>query len=144
MIQSGICFPFDEYLSLARPGFWRKKFEEKWLIPSASVLQVSEHFAQNWSLGFGKNDVPKLAFAFKVVLGAAQTRHVLRQLIGMVKVRQREVTVCRFDRQRDEREPEFREVRAFCSGQRFHNRTLVWANNDRAFFVQGDKPTKSR
>jgi hypothetical protein len=29
---------FDEYLSLARSGFWRKKLEQKWLIPSASVL----------------------------------------------------------------------------------------------------------
>jgi predicted nucleic acid-binding protein len=33
--------------SLARSGLWRKKLEQKWLIPSASVLQLSEHFAQD-------------------------------------------------------------------------------------------------
>jgi len=47
---------------------------------------MAEYFAQNWSLGFGKNDVPKAAIAFKVLLGAAQTRHAPRQVIGMVKV----------------------------------------------------------
>ena len=47
---------------------------------------MAEYFAQNWSLGLGKNDVPKAAIAFKVLLGAAQTRHASRQVIAMVKV----------------------------------------------------------
>jgi len=32
--------------------------------------------------GFGKIDVQKTAIAFKVPLGAAQTRHAPRQVIG--------------------------------------------------------------
>jgi len=63
-----------------------KLLKDKWLIPSASVFQIAEYFAQNWSLGFGKNDFPKAAIAFKALLGAAQTRHAPRQVIGMVKV----------------------------------------------------------
>jgi hypothetical protein len=44
--------------------------------------------------------------------------------------------VGRFEGQRDKSQPEFRNVQDFFYGQRFHNRTLVRADNDRAFFFQ--------
>jgi hypothetical protein len=90
-------------------------------------------------LGFAKNDVPKTAIAFKVLLGAAETRHALRQVIRMVKVGWGHVTVRRFEGQRDEGQSEFRNVKDFCRGQRFHNCTLVRAHNDGAFFFQGEE-----
>ena len=81
-------------------GFLAGKLHQKWLIPSASVLKLSEHFAQDWPLGFTKNDIPKLAIAFKVLLGTAQTRHVRCQVIRLFKVGWREVTVCWFEDER--------------------------------------------
>jgi hypothetical protein len=63
---------FDQYLLLARSGFWRKKLEQKWPIPSHSVLQLSEHFAQDWPLGLAEKAVPKLAIIFKMVLGVVE------------------------------------------------------------------------
>jgi hypothetical protein len=57
----------------------------------------------------------------------------------MVEVGWREVTVCWFEGQRDKAQPEFRNVQDFCRGQRSHNRTLVRADDDRAFFLQGQE-----
>jgi hypothetical protein len=54
---------------------------------------LSEHFGQNWSVGFAKNAVPKLAIVFKEAPGAVAARYPLGQIIGMVKVGWREVTV---------------------------------------------------
>src|SRR6516164_6103910 len=135
---------FDQYLLLARSGFWWKKFEQKWPIPSHSVFQLSEHFAQDWPLGFAKNDVPEMAIAFKVLIGTAQPRHPHCQLIGMVEVRWGEVTVRRLESQRDEGQPEFRDVQDFLCGQRFHDRTPVRADNERAFFFQGEERLADR
>ena len=52
-----LSFPID--LDESPFGFLWKKPEQKWLIPSASVLQLSKHFSQDWPLGFAKNEVPK-------------------------------------------------------------------------------------
>ena len=57
----------------------------------------------------------------------------------MVEVGWPEMTVCRFEGQRDKAQPEFRNVQDFCRGQRSHNRTLVRADDNRAFFLQGQE-----
>ena len=75
----------------------------------------------------------------KVVLGVVAARYPLGQLIGMVKVGRREVTVGWFKGQRNEGQPAFRYVLDFLCGQRFHNRALVRADNERAFFFQGQE-----
>jgi len=62
---------FHEYL--AGPSS-RKKLKCDWIIPCHSVFQLLEHFVQNWSLGFAKNAVPKLAIVFKEVLGVVDAR----------------------------------------------------------------------
>jgi hypothetical protein len=56
---------------------------------------------QNWSLGFPEDAVPKLAVVFIVVLGIVGTSYSLCQIITSVKISRGEVTVCRFDGQRD-------------------------------------------
>jgi hypothetical protein len=55
----------------------------------------------------------------------------------MVEVRWGEMMMRRFDGQRDQGQPEFRNVQDFLCGQGFHNRTPVRADNERAFFFQG-------
>jgi hypothetical protein len=108
---------FDEYLSLARSGVWyRKKLEVDWFIPRHPVFQLSEHFAQDWSFGFAKNAVPKMATIFKGVLGVVHLGYAIRQVIGMVKVGWGEMTVRRFEGQRDEGQPEVCNVQDFCRG----------------------------
>jgi hypothetical protein len=89
-------------------------------------------------LGFAKETVPKLAMMLKVLLGVVATPYSLRQLIRMVKVGRREVAVGRFKGQRDEGQPQFRNVQDFSRGQWFHDRALVRAYNDCAFFFQGN------
>jgi len=80
-----------------------------------------------------------MAAIFKGVLGVVDLGYPRCQVIGMVKVGWGEVTVRRFEGQRDEGHPEFRNVQDFCRGQRFHNCTLVRAHNCRAFFFQGEE-----
>ena len=53
----------------------------------------------------------------------------------LVEVGWREVIVRRFEDQRDESQPELRNVQDFCCGQRPHNRTLVRAYNDHPVFL---------
>ena len=65
---------FDQYLLLAGSSFWRKKLEQKWPIPSHSVVLLSEHLALDWPLGFAKNAIPKMAVIFKVFLGVLGSR----------------------------------------------------------------------
>jgi len=68
----------------------------------------------------------------------------LCQVISTVKVGRGEVTVRRFESQRDEGQREFLDVQDFFRGQRLHNRALVWADNDRAFFFQGEAGFSNR
>jgi len=75
------------------------------LLPRHSVSQLSEHFAQDWPLGFTENAVPKMAAIFKGVLGVVASGYALRQFTGMVKVGWGEVTVRRFEGQSDEGQP---------------------------------------
>jgi hypothetical protein len=49
------------------------------------------------------------------------------------------VTVRRFKGEGDEGQSEFGNVRDFRRGQRFHDRTLVRVDDDRAFFSQGEE-----
>ena len=137
-----LSFPiqFDERLPLARSGFrCRKNLNVERIIPRHSVVQLSEHFAQNWSLGFAEETVPKLAMMFKVLLGVVATPYSLGQLIGMVKVSRREVAVGWFMGRRDQGQPQFRNVQEFFRGQWFYDRALVRADNERAFFFQGNE-----
>ena len=75
----------------------------------------------------------------KVFLRVVAARYSLGQVIGMVKVSWREVTVGWFEGQGDEGQPQFRNVQDFFRGQWFHDRALVRAYNDRAFFFQGQE-----
>jgi hypothetical protein len=63
---------------------------------------LSEHLAQDWPLGLTQDDVPKMAIAFKVLLGVLNARSSLSKVIGMAKVGRREVTVRQFEDKRDE------------------------------------------
>ena len=77
----------DERLPLAGSGFrCRKNFKVKRITPRHSVVQLSEHVAQNWSLSFAEETVPKLAMMFKVPLCVMVTPYSPCQVIGMVKV----------------------------------------------------------
>ena len=57
-----------------------------------------------------------MATMFKGVPGIADPGYALRQVIDMVKVVWGEVTVHRFEGQRDEGQPEFRNGQDFCRG----------------------------
>ena len=75
----------------------------------------------------------------KVFLRVVAARYSLGQVIGMVKVSWREVTVGWFKDQGDEGQPQFRNVQEFFRGQWFYDRALVRADNERAFFFQGNE-----
>jgi hypothetical protein len=62
---------------------------------------LSKHFPQDWSLSLAKNGVPKLPILFEELFGVPGAIDSLRQVRGMVKVGWRQVTVRRFEGQRD-------------------------------------------
>jgi hypothetical protein len=73
-------------LPLAWSGFrCRKYLEVEWIISRHSVVQLSKYFAQNWSLAFAENDVPKLAMMFKMVLGVVDARYSLGRVMSWSK-----------------------------------------------------------
>jgi hypothetical protein len=72
-----LSFPidFNESLPLSRSGFRRRKYlEVNWIIPRHSVVQLSEHFTQDWSFRFAEETVPKPAMILQMVPGVVAAR----------------------------------------------------------------------
>src|SRR5260221_7899478 len=127
----------DQCLPLARSGFrCRKNLQVKWIVPCHSIIQLTKHFMQNWSLGFSEDAVPKLAVVFKVVLGIVGTSYSLCQIITSVKISRGEVAVRRFESQRDKGQPQFRDIQDLFRRERLYDRTFKRAYNDCAFLLE--------
>jgi hypothetical protein len=69
------------------------------LITSRTVLQLREYLAQDWPLGFSENNHPKVAVVLKMLLSVASVGCSFCQLMGLIKVGRREVTMRRLGTQ---------------------------------------------
>jgi hypothetical protein len=71
------------------------------LIPHHPVVQLLKHLVQNWPLGFAEDAVPESAVTLKVILRVAGASHLLGQVMSVVQVDRGEMSVRRFEGQRD-------------------------------------------
>ena len=78
---------------------------------------ISNYRSTGAVLAVAENAVPKLVMKSVVILSVVGARQLLRQVIGMLEVRGREVTVGQFEGQTNEGQPEFRNVQDFFCGQ---------------------------
>src|SRR5260221_6137257 len=114
----------------------RENLQVKWIVPCHSVVQLTKHFMQNWSLGFPEDAVPKLAVVFKVVPGTVGTSYSLCQVITSVKISRGDVPVRRLESHRDKGQPQFRDIQDFFRREWLYDRTFKRAYNDCAFLLE--------
>jgi hypothetical protein len=94
---------FDQRLSLPRSscGIW-KELQKQWVITAGSIVQFSEQLPKNRPLSFLKNNVPKAAVTFEVLLRVVGARYSPCQLVSTVEVGRSKMRMRRFNGQRDE------------------------------------------
>jgi hypothetical protein len=123
----------DECFPMPRPGFrGRKDCEIERLIAHHPVVQLSEHFVQNWPLGFAEDAVPELVVTFKVIRRWRELFASPGHKHGQSRPG-RDGDKLVLARDRDKSQPKFGDIQDLFPGQRLYHRSASIGVNDAAF-----------